>query len=252
MDGVPMGLLIFVLLTAAALVSLWLHPRLPERQRQEATHNVVKLAIGMIVVMTSLVLGLLITSVKNTYDGVDANVHAFSTQLILLDRALKLYGPETEPTRSLLTSYVERALAGTWPEHGEPVKVDDEAAGDQLNKVEQALKAVKPPDAQRQELWNAALARLQKVVELRWTLIEQSASTVSKPILVVLIGWLMLIFASFAYNAPRNAVVVVTLLLCTASIAASVYLIIEMDTPFSGVISVSPEPVERALAYMRR
>lgn len=84
-----MGFAVFLCLSGAALLCLFLHPRLPSRYLEERTHNVVKLAIGMIVVMTSLVLGLLITSVKGSYDQVDNNVHAFSTQLILLDRALE-------------------------------------------------------------------------------------------------------------------------------------------------------------------
>jgi hypothetical protein len=246
------GVAICLCLTSAALLCLWLHPKLPQAHREERTHGVVKIAVGMIVVMTSLVLGLLISSVKTIYDGVDSNVHAFSTQLILLDRALKLYGPETIETRRLLADYVERALNGTWPQNGQPAKVEDQDAGQLLDDTEQSLKRIEPTTPRERELWSAALQRLTRIVELRWTLIEQSGGTVSTPLLVMLVAWLTLISASFGYNAPRNAIVVITLILCTTSVAAAVFLIIEMDKPFTGAIKVSPEPIERALAFMRR
>jgi len=252
MGELAIGVTVFACLTGAAVGCLLLHERLPPSQREERTHSVVRLAVGMIVVMASLVLGLLITSVKSSYDGVNRNVHAFATQLVLFDRALRLYGPEAEGTRRLLLAYAQQALDGTWPPKGQPANVEDAEAGRMLGAVGRSLEAIKPTDAQQSALWNAALQRLLSVVELRWTLIGETEATIPTPLLVILVAWLALIFASFAYNAPRNTMVVVTLLLCTTTIAAAVYLIVEMDTPFSGEIQISSEPVIRALDYMRR
>jgi hypothetical protein len=252
MEELGIGAAVFLCLAGAALFCLFLHERLPASQREERTHGVVKLAIGMVVVMTSLVLGLLIGSVQNSFNGIDHNVHAFSTQLILLDRELKLYGPQTQATRALLATYVQRALDGTWPASGKAVVVEDSQAGQILDEVEQSLKQIKPGDPQQAETWNGAFAHLQKVVELRWSLIQQSGDTIATPVLVILVGWLMVIFASFGYNAPRNGVVVGTLLLCSLSIALAIYLIVELDGPFTGMIQVSPLPVQRALAVMQQ
>lgn len=164
----------------------------------------------------------------------------------------RLYGPETLPTRKLLTDYVQRAIDGTWPQSGQPAVVEDPDAGRLLDQVEESLKRIDPPDGRHQQLWNGALQRLENVVQLRWRLIEELSRTVSTPLLVILVCWLMLIFASFGYNAPRNSIVVVTFLLCTASIATAVYLIIEMDLPFTGAIQISPEPLQRALAFIKQ
>jgi hypothetical protein len=89
------------------------------------------------------------------------------------------------------------------------------------------------------------------VAEGRWALIEGSGHTLSPLFLGILLGWLTLIFASFGYNAPVNRIVTVTLLLCTASIAAAMFLIIEMDQPFHGVLAVSAEPLRLALEHMQ-
>jgi hypothetical protein len=225
---------------------------MPSRFRDQRTHDVIKLAIGIVVVMTSLVLGLLIASSKSSFDAVDRDVHAFATQLILLDRQLKLYGPEARPAHDLLTAYVEKALEGTWPKNGKPTVVEDKDAGRMLDEVGQILLGIKPQDAAHTAFLEASLQRVRQVEELRWAMIAQSDKRVSTPLIVALVGWLALIFGSFGYNAPRNPVVVVTLLLCTTSIAAAVYLILDMATPFDGPLKVSPAPLLRALAFMQQ
>jgi hypothetical protein len=68
----------------------------------------------------------------------------------------------------------------------------------------------------------------------------------------MLTAWLVLIFASFGYRAPRNAVVTLTLVASAALISGSIYLILDMDVPFSGPIKISPAPLLRAEEQMRR
>ena len=99
---------IFVCLDVAALGCLVLSARLPEHHRHDDTYNVVRLAANIFVVMTSLVLGLLINSSKNTFEAIDRNVHAFSTDLVLLDRSLRHYGPEASDVRRRLAVYLRR------------------------------------------------------------------------------------------------------------------------------------------------
>jgi len=60
-----------------------------------------------------------------------------------------------------------------------------------------------------------------------------------------------LIFASFGYNAPRNALVVSVLVVCAAVIAGAIFLIVEMDGAFTGLIVVPSDSMQRALAQMR-
>ncbi len=118
--------------------------------------------------------------------------------------------------------------------------------------VSNSLKAIEPRDRERIALWQAARQQHQKLLELRWVIVEQSEGTIPAPILVMLVAWLMLIFASFGFRAPRNAVVVASFLVASALMAAAVYLIIDMDAPFGGPIQVSAAPLERAVAEMQR
>lgn len=104
----------------------------------------------------------------------------------------------------------------------------------------------------RAELWREAQTNLQSVVKRRWGLIEESEGTIPTAFLVMLVAWLVLIFAIFGYRAPRNTVVVTTLVVAAFLIATSIYLILDMDVLFSGPIKISPAPLQRAEEQLRR
>lgn len=243
--------LVFVCLMAASLGCLGLHRKLPLRHRDEDTHNVIKLTTGVFVVTTSLVLGLLINSAKNKFEANDSTLHAYATELILLDRSLRRYGPDAAETRQRLQAYVKRALEITWPADGKAL-VDDDTAARLLDETEDSLNALKAGDPEHAELWHHAKHRLLKVIELRWDLIENSHGEIPTPLIVMIVAWLMLIFASFAFRAPANAVVVTMFVMAGLLISSSLYLTIDMDLPFSGPMQVSPAPVLRALEFMQR
>ena len=196
---------------------------MPLHHRQEDTHNVVKLAAHIFVVMTSLVLGLLINSAKSTFESVDRNVHAFATELILMDEALRQYGPDVANTRQRLITYVQQAVNGTWPAQGAPI-IDDSRAEQLLDDVGDSLRAIKP-DAEKVELWRNVQQSYQNVVRRRWSLVEESEGALPTPLLGMLVAWLFLIYASFGYRAPRNMVVVSTLVVSAFLISGAVYLI---------------------------
>ena len=69
---------------------------------------------------------------------------------------------------------------------------------------------------------------------------------------VVLTVWLTLIFISFGLFAPRNIVSVLFLIICPACIAATIYLILDLNTPFEGMTAIAPVPLERALQHQMK
>jgi len=241
---------IFFCLVAAAVGALLISERLHDRHRGDDTINVIRLAANIFVVTTSLVLGLMLNSAKNTFEAVDHNVHVFATDLVLLDRSLRSYGPEATDVRKQLAGYVRQAVAGTWPAQGKPM-LDDRAAEHLLEGVRTALLAIRPSDPVRFELWRDAQANLQNVVKGRWVLIEQSEGTIPTAMLVVVVAWLVLIFGSFGYRAPRNVIVVTTFVVAAFLLSAAVYLMLDMGQPFSGPIQISPEPLLRAEEQLR-
>jgi hypothetical protein len=241
--------LIFVCLITASLASQLVYRRLPDKHRQDDTHGVVTSLAGIFVVMTSLVLGLLLNSAKNTFEQVDHDMHTYATDLILLDRTLIQYGADAGDTRRLLLTYARRAATDT--SQDDP-RIADRTSESMLEAVGKSLRSIKPETPESVARWKDAQEQFRKIVELRWTIVEQSEGTISMPLVALIVAQLMLIFASFGYRAPRNAVVVTSFVVSAALIAAAVYLALDMDAPFSGPMKVSVAPLQRAIAEMQR
>jgi hypothetical protein len=238
-----------VALLVASLGSRALYERLPERHRVTETEGIVRLIANIFVVLASLVLGLMINSARTTFDGVDKAVHAYATQIILLDRTMRQYGPETEPARQSLRAYVEQAAQRM--AQSDPV-LGSRTAESLLNDVSRGLRALKPADADHIELKQRAERRFETLYEMRWALVEQSEGSIPLPLTLLLVAWLMMVFASYGYRAPHNAVMISSFAVSAVLIAGTIYLTLDMEVPFDGTIQVSPMPLERALAEIRK
>ena len=86
--------------------------------------------------------------------------------------------------------------------------------------------------------------------QMRSLLLEQAGSSIPTPFLVVMIFWLAVIFTSFGLFAPYNASVVATLLLCALSVSGAIFLVLELDSPFVGLMQISDAPLRNALAIL--
>lgn len=249
MNEVRIAIFVFLCLTAASLGALFSYQRLPEHQRLDDTQKVLHLIANIFVVMTSLVLGLMITSAKSRFDAVNQDVHSYATELILLDRMLFLYGPETRESRQKLLAYAERAANGHWTAEG---GLSDRTSEGLLEEVGVRVRALEPGRDPQLSIWNDIREQYRKVLELRWSLVEQAEGSLPRPLMLMVVAWLVLIFAIFGFRAPRNAVVVTGFIAAAALIGGAIYLIVDMDVPFEGPIQVSAAPLQRALTEMRR
>jgi hypothetical protein len=90
------------------------------------------------------------------------------------------------------------------------------------------------------------------IAQTRWLLFTQKGSSIPTPFLVVMVAWLTLILASFALFAPPNATVFISLLVCALAVSSAVFLILELDRPFDGMIQISSAPLRSALAQLCR
>jgi hypothetical protein len=253
MDSYLLASIVFVCVFAGSLLGLWLNAWLPEPHRSPASHDAIKLGTGMVSVLASLVLGLLIASIKNSFDTTDGQIRTFAADLILLDQTLRDYGADTDSARSLLRGYTARAIEDQWPEEtGAPVRMEDGESWRLLHDARLAIIDLPADDPHHAALRGAALTLMDGIVQTRWLLIERAESSIQPAFMVILIAWIVLIFVSFGYNAPINATVITAFLICAAALAACLFIITEMDTPFSGLIVVSSHAMRDALAHMSR
>lgn len=239
------AILAFLSMMGAALLGLFSKRTVPTEDVQ-ATSSVVRLVGNLFVVMTALLLGLMLNSAKNTLETNNRNIRTLATEIILLDRTMRALGAEAEDGRRHLIEYVQNGL-----EEGDILEEDPQAEA-ALDAVGAGLKAIRVSDQQKVELWDDAIRLYGQVVRQRWILIDASGGTIPTALIVLMILLLAVIFANFGYRAPHNTVVTATFLVAALLISAILCLIVDMDTPSTGLIEVSKAPFQRALAQLHR
>jgi len=253
MSSITIGLITVACTFGGALIGIWLQRRLPSHHLDDASQEVVKLGAGMIATITALVLGLLVSSAKGSFDTLNDGIKQSSAKIILLDRILAQYGPDAQGIRDQMKRSLIASLQAA--RLRKPASAPGQEGVQFTNRVEGVqglLRALTPQtEAQRQ-----LLAQAQQVAgdmsQMRWLLMEEAQNELPLPLLIILICWLTVLFMSFGLFAPRNATVLSVLFVCACSMAAALFLILEMNRPLDGVIRVSGAPLRNALEHLGR
>ena len=246
MSDVTISLIVFVFVFGGALLGIFLSSAIPKDHLNDASKDVVRTGIGLVVLIAGLVLGLLVASAKQYYDAQSNELNAMSAKIVLLDRVLAHYGPETREARDLLRSDLVLMLNQLWSKNRtslQPSLAIRKGFYDELQGLSPRTDAQRSIQAQ-------ALGITLALAEMRWLRYEQSATAVSRPLLVVLVFWLTIIFISFGIFAPKNLTVVTTLLFSALAVSGAVLLILEMYSPYVGLIHISSAPLRAALEQL--
>ena len=204
--------------------------------------------MAMVATLTALVLGLITASAKSAFDAEDAAIKGTSASVLSLDRMLADYGPATKGIREQLRHILTDRINAVWPEEKTGASLDVGAAPGES--IVRSILELTPQTEAQQWYKSEALALCGEILKARWVVFGGTESTVPSTFLIVIICWLTVLFGSFGLFAPRNATAAGALLICSLSVAASIFLILEMNTPFSGVMKVSSAPLRFAMAHI--
>jgi hypothetical protein len=247
MNPLAIGAVVFTCVLGGGLLGMLVRNALPDDHLSTDTKDIVKLVVGLIGTMAALVLGLLIASAKSSYDVRSGEVTQMSANVVLLDRVMAHYGPETKGARDSLRGSVASAIDRIWPDdRSRQAQVTPTTGAESF--YDKILMLSPQSDAQR-GLQAQALALSISLGQTRWLLAAQGSS-IPVPFLLVLILWLTLILGSFGLFAPRNTMVVFALFVCALSLSSAIYLILELDQPFQGLLRISSTPLRAALAQL--
>lgn len=240
-----------ILMLAGACLGILLRRRLPNHHLNEHSKDVVRLGSGLVATITALVLGLLITSAKNTYDSQRNEVRQIAAKLVLLDNQLKRYGPEALRARELQRQAMAPMIDRIWGQHaitsttGAPYQPSVEG-----DLVYAAIEALAPQNEVQHNLKLRALSTTAAITESRVLLFEESEAGLPIMLLVVVVFWLTILFAGFTLFSPINPTSASVLIVIALSAAGAIFLILEMNHPFSGIMEISPAPLREALGVL--
>jgi Protein of unknown function (DUF4239) len=251
MNMVLIAVILFAVLVGAALLGRRLRRYLPEDHLSADSRDAVKLAMGLVATMTALVLGLLVSSAKDSYDTKRSEVIQMAAKVVFLDRVLNLYGSEAAAARGELRAAVSDAVRHIWQtDRSRPGQLaPNPQVGDALYV---SIQQLSPHDDTQRALKAQVASLMVDLGQLRSLLIAQSIPSISKPMLIILVSWLVVIFFGFSLVAPPNATTTLALVASAFSVACAIFLILELDQPFGGLIHIPSEPLTNVLNHLAK
>jgi hypothetical protein len=244
------GAVVFVCVLGGALLGTFLRIALPERHLGAESRDLVRLTMGLLATMSALVVGLLISTAKTAYDTQNGEFRRMAAEVVLLDRALAHYGPEASAAREMLRRTVADVLGHMGSESGlqaSPPNPTEKSEG-----IYNVVMTLAPQTEVQRALRAEALRLGMDIALMRWLMFAQRGSSIPTPFLVVLAAWFTILFSGFGLFARLDGTVLATVLVCALSLAAAVFLILELEQPFEGLIRISTTPLRDALLQLGR
>lgn len=248
MNTLLIGIAVFACCAGGSALGMVIGAALPRHHLSADSKDAIKVATAVVATLSALVVGLLISSAKTSFDSKDKEVKQAAAHIIQLDRTMKQYGSQTAAAREHLRQIVSRVLKAVWSDQRQgPIDMETILTGQGTSDIQTALLELKPESDAQRWLQQSALQLCSQIEQARLNVIEQQESGIRWPFVVILVFWFAIIFFSFGLFAPRNRMVAGMLGVCALSVAGALYLIVQMDRPFSGLIEISGKPLQIAL-----
>ena len=248
MNSLTIGFISAGCIFGGVLLGMLLQKVLPQHHLESDSKDTVKLGAGMLATLTALVLGLLVSSAKGSFDAMNAGIAQTGAKVILFDHILADYGPETKEVREQLRDTIASTIEKIWPDKkGGPGGLRALESVDAAKTLQAKLRELTPKNDLQKSLLAQASQIGSDVLQTRLLLMEGQQNTLPASFLVLLIFWLTGLFISFGLFAPRNGTVLAVLLICALSVSSAIFLILEMNRPLDGFIKTSNAPLRKAV-----
>lgn len=249
--------LIALCFTATVLLGAWIgsvaRTRLPQHHLDDDTKDMVKIGVGFLATLAALVLGLVVGAAKGSFDTKTAEVQTTAARILELDRTLRTFGPGAAPVREYLRRTVAAHAATLGSESYRQFVATSTAEQDaSLSGLQTMLGTLAPKNDVERAAAAKALRLADEIEQILSLAAAQTGSSITMPLLVLLVFWFAVIAAGWNLFAPRNGTTVVINVLCAVSLGGAIFLLLEMDTPFGGMIRISSQPLHAVLTQLPR
>jgi len=236
-----------VLTLAGVLFGMFLRSRLAEHHLTPEVKDTAKVALGLVATISALVLSLLLSTAKSSFDARSNELVELSADILLLDRVLAYYGPEAGDARAQLRAAVKESIERFWPaDNAKATGFTADAL--QLEALHDRISQLIPGTEMHNVLRVQGLQLMTEINRSRFLLVSHVSPSIPVPFLIVLIVWLTVIFSGLGLFAPANPTSITIFLICALSAAGAIFLILELDVPLVGLIKISDQPLQLVLA----
>jgi hypothetical protein len=253
MSPLAISLIALASIMCGTLLGMLLRTLLPEHHMSHDSKEVMQMGTAMIATLAALVLGLMISSAKGSFDMLSDELRQVSAKIIMLDQAMADYGPEAKKARDILRLAVMHTIERLWP--AGKTAIATEAVGQRevgIKKLVQNIQQLSPRNDEQRRLRSRALQIIDELAAARVIVFESVGQrSLPTPFIMLLVCWLTIIFFSFGlYTGRGHATVITILFVCALSVSSSLLVILDMDQPFGGLIRISSAPLQNALTRL--
>jgi hypothetical protein len=242
---------VFIATFLAAVLGFQLQSFLPGRYTDGATGGQVKVVLGMLSMLTSVVLGFVTAEAKNSFDDASKIVADTAVRLVSIDRVLADFGTESAGIRSKIKQAAEEWITSINSNAGDrSADLQVVQRGDELENLHDEIKALKTSSDALAKDQARAIDLAAGILHDRWVLATDRAASTPSIFLFVVLAWLALEFFIFGLFASRNVLVAGTTFFAALTVASAIFLVLDLEGPMSGPMRVSTKALERAVAIM--
>lgn len=244
MNTLLVAFLAFAAVAGAGLLGLALH--LNEERRSDESKGAITFAQSALATLAALVLGLLVSGANDHHRAQTARVTQLVSGVLILERQLLDFGPQTEPARAALLRATEDAGAQIWAPSGRQGLFREDPG------LLRSIIALHPADARQTFLQQQALQQLMEMYRGISGLVTADQGIGSRNLLIVtVVVWYALLFFAMGLFARPNVMGIAAVLVGAMAVASAVLMVVELDRPFDGLFRISDEPLRTALGLMR-
>ena len=249
MNTLLVSFAIFACIVGGVLFGALVRTRLSERHLHADGKDVVKVATALVVTLSALVLALLTATAKSSFDTKSAQVKQLAANFIMIDQLLAQYGPETVNARQLERRSLDELVNRIWDQGLRSQAQGAFQISHDTEEFNRTIFSLSPESEAQRVLKGRIVQTAADIAQARLSLYVQNGSTISIPFLATLVFWLTMIFAIFSLlarleYAGRHYV----LICCALSVSGSIFLILDLDQPFDGLMQISSRQLRGALA----
>lgn len=238
-----------VLTFGCGVAGLLLQKLLPEQHMSGGSRDMISAVIGLLTLLLALVLGTLVGSAYGFYATQKSEVEALAAREIQLDLALAQYGPQAQPIREGMRKAITRAYTTFWGgERADPKQLAVAAYLPGLKAMNEAIVSLDPQTPLQKQLISTIGFNASFIEQTRLLMSLQLASPISWPLLVIVVSWALLLFCGFGVLSRLNPTTVAALGFGAFAVASAMFLILELNAPFTGLFRLSPAALEQTIA----
>lgn len=239
------GLVVVGVWTGLSLLGLWIFNKFSDAHVREKDTETVGLTYAIVAVVYAVLIALIVVDVYETFARADEVATAEANQISNLEfTAAGLPGPIAKVVRDDLNQYLTIVIKKEWPSQ-QAGNLDEEVFGpgwDSIGHLSKAVATYDPANLGENANKGAMLTAINKLIEARRTRILAAGEHLPDIVWQILvIAGMLAVAYTYLFGAHDFRIHLTITGLVSATIALAFVLIIALDYPFRGEVSVGDD-----------